>query len=102
MESLVLYEVAKYLQIDTTIISYLFLGEYRLVVDKNINNRFEDFLLKNKINKFEQRNLIYFNKVKNKIKHSKPFYLKENNNIFHLFYYLIKDIYRSFSKWFND
>ena len=96
MESLVLYEVAKYLQIDTTIISYLFLGEYRLVVDKNINNRFEDFLLKNKINKFEQRNLIYLNKVKNKIKHSKPFYLKENNNIFYLFYYLIKDIYRSF------
>ena len=53
-------------------------------------------LLKNKINKFEQRNLIYLNKVKNKIKHSKPFYLKENNNIFYLFYYLIKDIYRSF------
>ena len=49
MESLVLYEVAKYLQIDTTIISYLFLGEYRLVVDKNINYRFEDFLLKNKL-----------------------------------------------------
>ena len=82
MESLVLYEVAKYLQIDTTIISYLFLGEYRLVVDKNINYRFEDFLLKNKLNKFEQNNLTYFNKVKNKIKHSKPFYLKENSNIF--------------------
>ena len=96
MESLVLYEVAKYLQIDTTIISYLFLGEYRLVVDKNINYRFEDFLLKNKLNKFEQNNLTYFNKVKNKIKHSKPFYLKENSNFFNLFYYLIKDIYRSF------
>ena len=43
MESLVLYEVAKYLKIETTIISYLYLGEYRLVVDKKIDNIFEDF-----------------------------------------------------------
>ena len=101
MESLVLYEVAKYLQLNTTIISYLFLGEYRLVVDKNINNRFEDFLLKNKINKFDEKNLTYFNKVKNKIKHMKPFYLKENSNMFYLIYYFIKDIYRSFLNGFN-
>ena len=96
MESLVLYEVAKYLKIDTTIISYLFLGEYRLVVDKKIDNRFEDFSLKNKINKFEKKNIEYFNKVKNKISHMKPFYLKENSNFYHLIYYFIKDIYRSF------
>ncbi len=102
MESLVLYEVAKYLKIDTTIISYLFLGEYRLVVDKNIDYRFEDFLLKNKINKLEQSNLTYFNKVKNKIKHSKPFYLKENSNVLNLFYYLTKDIYRSFLNGFMN
>ncbi len=96
MESLILFEVAKYLNINTTIISYLYLGEYRLVVDKSIENRFPEFNNPKKLSEFNNINNNYYNKIKNNNTHRKPFYLTENNNLFHLLYFLFKDIYRSF------
>jgi hypothetical protein len=96
MESYVLYEVAKYLHIDVTIISYLFIGEYRLVVDKNINDRFEDFLSKKKYDNFKKENLNYFIKLKNQNNYMKPSYVVENSNYIYLFYYFLKDLYRSY------
>ena len=96
MESYTLYQVAKYLNIKIIIISYLYLGEYRLVVDYNLKNRFHEYCNDKKIYKFEDKNLRYFNEISDKKKHLKPFYIAENRSVFYLFYFFLKDFYRSF------
>ena len=94
-DSFVLYILGKYLKKKIIIISYLFLlGNYRLVIDKNIENRFSNFV--NQVNMSNNVNNYNLNKkINNYIyenKHIKPHYIKEEKSIF---YYLLKDLYRS-------
>lgn len=96
IDSYILYIIAKHLNIKLIIISYLFLlGDYRLVFDKNLKNRFIQFKKssKNKINKKDIIDKI--SKFTKSSKHIKPHYIISKNS---LFYFLIKDIYRSFHR----
>ena len=96
IDSYILYIIAKYLNIKITIISYLFLlGDYRVVFDKNLKNRFSQFN-KSSSTKVNFNNLI--NKIerysKSKV-HIKPHYILNESNII---YFLLKDLYRSFKR----
>lgn len=95
MESIILYKVAKYMNIDVKIVSYLFIGEHRLIVDTSLEARFEDFKNSSSLYSFNDKNLDYYNKIKDNFKHQKPFYVSENGNLLYAFYFLIKDLYRS-------
>ena len=96
IDSYILYIIAKYLNIKITIISYLFLlGNYRVVFDKNLKNRFSQF------NK-RSRTKIDYNHVTKKIErysrsksHIKPHYILHESN---LIYFLLKDLYRSMKR----
>ena len=96
IESYILYKVARYLKIKIIIISYLYIGEYRMVVDDRLQNRFNEFFNEKKLTNFKDSNSLYFKNISKKIKHVKPFYLVENSNYYYAIYYFVKDFYRSF------
>jgi len=107
-DSFVLYHLAKFLNIKIKIISYLYImKDYRIVIDKTYENRFEEYLVE-KSNKYEgyfpKREILdKITNYKNAAEHIKPEYITykkifsfvDSNSIFYL---LLKDFYRSFRR----
>lgn len=101
IDSYILYIIAKYLKIKIIIISYLFLlGNYRVVIDVNLKDRFSQFFKKQNYRINEKKILEKIHKYSKSDLHLKPHYILSKNSIFYL---LIKDLYRSFKRgFFND
>lgn len=98
IDSYILYVLSKHLNLKIIITSYLFLlGNYRLVFDDSLKNRFHQFK-KNQVYKVEKNKVIKLieNYSKSK-KHIKPHYIINKKSIYYLF---LKDFYRSFKRGF--
>lgn len=92
------YVLAKYLKIKITIISYLYLlGNYRVVIDKNLKDRFINYR-KGYNSKIDKKEILKkINQYNNINYHIKPNYIT-NVNLLSIFF--LKDLYRSFKRGF--